>query len=100
MTLVEKVFRVPGASLDALKTGLLEQDDFKTQGYVVQAAKSLGMEGDDLFLFVSAPIEFFLKYAEQLKEYPEVEGDPGKEIIEKIKAQEKSAQEGLGFVLS
>ncbi len=100
MTLVEKVFRIPSSELDAVKAGLLEQDDFKTQGYILQSAKSLDMEGDDVFLFVSAPVEFFLKHAEGLKAYPEAEGAKGQEIIDKIKAQEKTAQEGLGFVLS
>jgi exonuclease I len=100
MTMLEKVFKITGTELDTVKTGLLELDDFKTQGYTLQAAKALGLEGDAIFLFLAAPVEFFLKHAEDLKPYPEATGEEGAAIIAKIKEQEKSAQEGFGFVLS
>lgn len=100
MTMLDKVFRVRSSDLDNLKAGVLEAvDDFKTQGYILQAGKALGLESEDLFLFISAPIEFFLKNSEALKPYPEIEGEEGADIIRRIREQEKASQSGLGFVL-
>lgn len=100
MAVAEKVFRIAPAEVDKAKSELLEKDDFKTQGYFLQSAKSLGLKGDDYFLLVSAPIEFFLKHAESLKPYPEVEGDEGAQIITAIREQEKAAEAGFGIVMS
>ncbi|MFH0962261.1 MAG: hypothetical protein V1820_06275 [archaeon] len=100
MSFAEKVFKIAPSELDKAKSELLEKDDFKTQGYFLKSAKALNLKGEDYFLIVSAPIEFFLKNAENLKPYPEVEGDEGAQIITAVKDQEKAAEAGFGLVMS
>lgn len=96
MTLLEKVFRIPRDAVLEAKQGLLSTDDFRSQGFSLEEAKELGLKGQDFLLFVSAPVEFFLKNSEALKPYPEIDDPEEKALtVSAFKEKEKASRENL-----
>ncbi len=81
---------------------LLKNDDLVSrQSITTRDAKSLGMKGDDIYLKIDGSEEA-IKLAEKIVKENELgkklnEKD-AKPIIDKIKEEEESASEGMGFI--
>ncbi len=81
---------------------LLKKDDLVSrQSIMIRDAKSLGMEGDSIYVKIDGSEEA-VKLAEEIvrenelgKKLSEEEAKP---IMDKIKEEEESASEGMGFI--
>lgn len=109
-----RVFRVAKEKLPIAKK-IAESEEFKNQGYKLVTAQSLGLEGEEQYLYVEGDGEFFKKISERLtyfvaskfeteqsrlKELDELKAEEAEKIAEKIKKQDEQAQEGLGFIFN
>lgn len=108
-----RVFRVAKEKLPLAKR-IAESEEFKMQGYKLVTAQSLGLEGEEHYLYVDGDEAFFKKVSDRLtyfttkpesepsklKELEELKEKEAAEVSEKMKKQDECAQEGLGFIFS
>lgn len=109
-----RVFRV-AKEKPPIAQKVVGSEEFKNQGYKLVTARSLGLAGEEQYLYVEGDEEFFKKISERLtyfvaskfeteqsklKELEELEEKAAAEVAEKIKKQDEQAQEGLGFIFS
>jgi hypothetical protein len=109
-----KVYRIESAALAAVKKVLEEQEHFEEKegkkewvqnewarnGYITRDARSLGIEGTQSYLYVSADDAFFKKHEKKIlvegvkeskdKEYSDVKN--------KVEEEQSSAACGVGAV--
>jgi len=75
------------------------QDSFARVGYKLRDGGSLGEDKGKVFLYISASDDFIKKADEKLKDLAKpMKGKDEQRIIEKIKAEEESAESGLGSI--
>jgi len=75
-----------------------DKDSFAVVGYILKDGKDYGFEGK-MLLYISANEEFIRKADERLKDVavpvPEEKARP---VIERIKSEESSAEQGFGAI--
>ncbi len=104
--MVEKVYFIDEEAYQeidkTLKENPYEEGSFARQGYVVRDAKSLLNKGKGYYLYIDAPEEFFEKNEEKILSIEGVEEvkdrNKVKEIIDRIRREEESAEEGVGAI--
>lgn len=83
--------------MDALK----EDDIVSRQSITIRDAKSLGMEGESIYIKIEGSDEAIERAEEIVKEKSlgkKLSEDEAKPIDDKIKEEEESASEGMGFI--
>lgn len=82
------------------KTGKWVINEFKTQGYKLQDAASLGISKEVSYLYISASDDFFKKHEKTLLDAgaKELKNKEYKEVKEKFESAEAGAVEGMGSI--
>jgi len=82
------------------KTGKWIINEFKTQGYKLQDAASLGISKAVSYLYISASDDFFKKHEKSLIDAgaKELKGKGYNEVKDKIEGAEAGAVEGMGSI--
>lgn len=95
-----KVFRVAKDKLSLAKN-IVESEEFKNQGYKLITAQSLGLEGENQYLYVEGDEEFFKKVFDKLTHFVVGLDNLPHELASKISemsAEEKAQYEEGKFV--
>ena len=76
------------------------KNEFKTQGYKLQDAKSLGIEKEASYLYISASEDFFEKNEQKLLDAgaKKLEGEEFETVRQKIESAEEEAVGGMGAI--
>jgi len=82
------------------KTGKWVINEFKTQGYKLQDAASLGISKEVSYLYIKAGDEFFKKHEKSILDAgaKELKGTELKEVQHKFEKAEESSVEGMGAI--
>lgn len=107
--MVVKVFEIAGGAVKKVleaddvkdpKTGKWIINEFKTQGYKLQDAASLGISKMVSYLYISASEEFFKKHEKVLLDAgaKELKGKEYDEVKDKFEGAEAGAVEGMGSI--
>lgn len=108
--MVVKIFEIAGLSavkkiLEAddvkdPKTGKWVINEFKTQGYKLQDAASLGISKTVTYLYIKAGEDFFKKHEKTLLDAgaKELKGPEYEDVKGKFEHAEESAIEGMGSI--
>jgi len=82
------------------KTGKWIINEFKTQGYKLQDAASLGISKTMNYLYIKASEDFFKKHEKALLDAgaKELKGKEYEEVKHKFESAEESSVEGMGSI--
>jgi len=107
--MVVKVFEIAGGAVKKVleaddvkdpKTGKWTINEFKTQGYKLQDAASLGISKMVSYLYIKADESFFKKHEKALLDAgaKELKGKEYTEVKDKFEGAEAGAVEGMGSI--
>jgi len=97
--MMEVVFKVKKQNLQKVKDVLLKDEKVSRASITFKESKSLGLEGDHYYCYISGLDEACDKAKELTKDLAELVNKKGaKKIIEKIKSEEESAMTGFGNI--
>lgn len=96
---MEMVFKVEKQNLQKVKDILLKDEIVSKASVMFKESKSLGLEGNHYYCYISGLDEACDKAKELTKDLVEVVNEEDtKKIIEKIKFEEESAMTGFGDI--
>ena len=97
--MMEVVFKIEKQNLQKVKDVLLRDETVSKASVMFKESKSLGLEGDYYYCYISGLDEACDKAKELTKELAEIINEKdAKEIIEKIKSEEETAMTGFGDI--
>ncbi len=78
--------------------GKLEKNEFARNGYTLQSATALGLEGDEYYLYIDAPEEFWKKNEEKLNisGVTKLENEEYEKVKAKFDEEKENAAAGIG----
>ncbi len=92
-----KVYKIK--SEDSQKANQVTREDaFARNGYILRDSQSLGIDGDEKYLYIEGPENFFEEQEEKLTDFEELEGSDKKEIQELFEKDEENVASGVGSI--
>ena len=96
---MEMVLKIKKQNLQKVKDILLKDETVSRASIMFKESKSLGLDGDHYYCYISGLDEACDKAKKLTKDLAEVVNEKNtKEIIEKIKSEEESAITGFGDI--
>lgn len=92
-----KVYKIK--SEDSQKANQVTREDaFARNGYILRDAQSLDIDGDEKYLYIEGPKDFFEEHEDKLSDFEELEGSDKKEIQELFEKDEENVASGVGSI--
>jgi hypothetical protein len=96
---MEIVFKVKKEDLQKANNALLKDEIVSRASIAFKEAKSIGIDEDTYYFYISGIDEVCNKAKELMKDISEIAGeDIKKKVIEKIKDEEETAMSGFGSI--
>jgi hypothetical protein len=96
---MEVVFKIKKQNLQKVKDLFLTDDVISRASVIFKESKSLGIEKDEYYCYISGTNEACEKAKQLIKDLGEsVKKNEEKKIIDKIKQEEESAMSGFGSI--
>jgi len=96
--MTKKVYKVAGEAVQQVRQ-VLAADHFARNGYILQDAKSLGIESDGNVLFVEAEPSFFEEHEKELliEGVVLIEGEESDKAVEAIEKSQENVASGIAL---
>jgi len=96
---MEIVVKMKKENLQKVKNLLLKDETVSRASIIFKEGKSLGLENEDYYCYISGTEEACKRVEELIKELGEiVKNEEKKKVIEKIREEEESAMKGFGSI--